>query len=266
MYSAIGSRHERNCFAVCSPSAYGQSDSGLLQDFRVAYFFDPESVRKSMSEVGVCLMNGVLDQHSIQELRNAFPKGAHGVRNLLDRQMIRELACSESVRALAEAVLRERCFAVRGIFLDKPSEANWKVCFHQDLTIEVQSRTQAPGFDNWTIKGGVQHVQPPTEILERMVSVRLYLDDSRSDNGPLRIVRGSHKTGRLTESQIDEMVKAETPVECRVPVGGALMMMPLVVHGSSSALNSMHRRVIHLDYAADDLPYRLEWHRRVYPA
>ena len=177
--------------------------------------------------------------------------------------MIRELACSESVRELAEAVLGERCFAVRGIFFDKPSDASWKICFHQDQTIEVEARTEAPGFENWTLKGGVQHVQPPSAVLERMVSIRLHLDDSRSDNGPLRIFRGSHRNGRLTEPQINKIVRAETPVECRVPVGGALMMRPLLVHGSSSALNPTHRRVIHIDYAADDLPYGLQWHRRV---
>lgn len=263
MYSAIGVHHERNWIAVCNPSAYHQNESGLLQDFRVAYFFDPETVRKSITEVGVCLMNGVLDQDRVQELRNAFPKNVHGIRNLLDRQIIRELACLESVRGLAEAVLGERCFAVRGIFFDKPSDANWKACFHQDLTIEVQARREAPGFDHWTMKGGVQNVQPPSEILERMVSVRIHLDDSRSDNGPLRIVRGSHRSGRLTESQIDEIVRVETPVECRVPVGGALVMKPLVVHGSSSALNPTHRRVIHIDYAADDLPCGLQWHQQV---
>jgi ectoine hydroxylase-related dioxygenase (phytanoyl-CoA dioxygenase family) len=266
MYSAIGSRHDRNWFAACNPSSYGQMDAGRLQDFRVAYFFDPETVRKSMTEVGVCLVNGVLDQERIEELRDAFPKAAHGVRNLLDREIIRELARSESVRALAEAQLGEKCFAVRGIFFDKPTEANWKVCFHQDVTIEVQSRRDAPGFENWTMKGGVQHVQPPAEILQRMVSVRLHLDESRSDNGPLRIVRGSHRSGRLTEPQIDRLVRNETPVECRVPVGGALMMMPLVVHGSSSAFNASHRRVIHIDYAAEDLPHGLEWHHRVCPA
>ncbi|PYY12056.1 MAG: phytanoyl-CoA dioxygenase [Acidobacteria bacterium] len=266
MYSAIGLHHERSWIAACNSSLYGHTDSGLLQDFRVAYFFDPESVRKSMTEVGVCLVNGVLDQDRIQELRNVFPRDNHGLRNLLDLQMIRELACSESVRGLAEAALGEHCFAVRGVFFDRPSNSNWKSCFHQDLTIEVQSRREAPGFENWTVKDRVQHVEPPSEVLRSMVSVRLHLDDSRSDNGPLRIFRGSHKNGRLDQAQIDQIVGSETPVECRVPVGGALMMKPLVVHGSSSALNSMHRRAIHIDYAAEELPYSLQWNHRVYAA
>ncbi|PYY05349.1 MAG: phytanoyl-CoA dioxygenase [Acidobacteria bacterium] len=266
MYSAIGLHHEGSWIAACNPSAYGHIDSGLLQDLRVAYFFDPESARKSMTDVGICLVNGVLDQERIQELRNVFPKDAHGIRNLLDLQMIRELACSESVKGLAQSVLGNDCFAVRGIFFDKPSNANWKLCFHQDVTIEVQFRKDAPGFCNWRVKDQIQCVQPPTEILKRIVSVRLHLDDSRSDNGPLRIFRGSHKNGRLTQSQIDQIIESETPVECRVPVGGALMMKPFVVHGSSSALNPTHRRVIHLDYAADDLPHGLEWRHRVYSA
>jgi len=266
MYSAIGLRHDRNWIAVCDPASYGQIASRVLQDFRVAYFFDPESVRQSMNQVGVCLVNGVLDRDRIRDLKSAFPSDAHGVRNLLDHEIIRRLACSESVRGLAEAMLGERCFAVRGIFFDKPAKANWKVPFHQDVTIEVQSRKDAPGFENWTVREGVQHVQPPTEILQRMVSVRVHLDDSRSDNGPLRIFRGSHRKGRLTDAVIEKMVQAETPIQCRVPVGGALMMMPLVVHGSSSALNPSHRRVIQLDYATEDLPCGLEWRQRVYPA
>src|SRR5690242_14987594 len=185
MYSATGLRHERNWIAVCDPASYRRSASGFLQDFRVAYFFDPQSVRESVTQVGVCHVNGVLNRDRVEKLRNAFPADAHGIRNLLDLEIIRELACSESVRALAEALLGDQCFAVRGIFFDKPAEANWKVPFHQDVTIEVQARKEAPGFENWTVKGGVQHVQPPTEILQRMVSVRLHLDDSRSENGPL---------------------------------------------------------------------------------
>src|SRR5213080_1901688 len=121
MYSAIGLHHEGSWIAACNPSAYGH--------------IDPESARKSMTDVGICLVNGVLDQERIQELRNVFPKDAHGIRNLLDLQMIRELACSESVKGLAQSVLGNDCFAVRGIFFDKPSNANWKLCFHQDVTI-----------------------------------------------------------------------------------------------------------------------------------
>ena len=88
-------------------------------------------------------------------------------------------------------------------------------------------------------------------------------DDSRSDNAPLKIFRGTHRKGLLSAPQIEEIVRAETPVECRVPAGAALMIRPLILHGMSAPLNATHRRVIHLDYAAEDLPYGLEWNQRV---
>ena len=43
-------------------------------------------------------------------------------------------------RAAAEAVLGPRCFAVRAILFDKTSEANWKVAWHQDLTIAARAQ------------------------------------------------------------------------------------------------------------------------------
>jgi len=263
MYSAVTFQRDRNWCAVCDPSIYGRHYTGLLQDSRVAYFFDPETVRSSMEDVGVCLLNGVLDEGKLKELRNAFPTNVHEVRNLLDMQMIRELACSEPIRTLAATVLGDSCFAVRAIFFDNPAEVPSKAPFHQGISIGVKSRKEAPGFAGWTVKGGVPHVQPPPEILEGMVSVRLHVDDSRSDNAPLKIFRGTHRKGRLSALQIEEIVRAETPVECRVPAGAALMIRPLILHGMSAPLNATHRRVIHLDYAAEDLPYGLEWNQRV---
>jgi hypothetical protein len=263
MYSATAFQLQRNWFAVCDSSIYDRRDTGPLQDSRVAYLFDPESVRSSMEDVGVCLMNGVLEERQLKQLRDAFPASVRDVRNLLDMKVIRELACSEKVRSLAAAVLGESCFAIRGIFFDNPAEANWKTRFHQGLTIAVKYKKDAPGFGDWTVKGGVHHVQPPMEILRRIVSVRLHLDDSRSDNAPLKIFRGTHRMGRLSPQQIEEIIRTETPVECRVPAGAALMMSPLLVHGLAASMNSTHRRVIHLDFAAGDLPHGLEWNQRV---
>jgi hypothetical protein len=61
-----------------------------------------------------------------------------GVRHLLDLPVVQELARSAPVRAVAESVLGPSCFAVRGILVDKTPDANWKVVWHQDLTIAVK--------------------------------------------------------------------------------------------------------------------------------
>lgn len=78
--------------------------------------------------------------------------GYSGVRNLLEEAEVRELARSEPVRAIAESILGSFCFVVRGIFFDKTPEANWKVIWHQDLTIAVQRRLEVSGFGPWTKK------------------------------------------------------------------------------------------------------------------
>src|SRR5258708_10336185 len=69
-----------------------------------------------------------------------------------------------SIRSLVEPVLGQNAFAVRGLFFDKTQEANWKVPWHQDLTIVVKERLEVQGFGPWSIKEGVPHVQPPVAL------------------------------------------------------------------------------------------------------
>jgi len=46
------------------------------------------------------------------------------------------------------------------------------------VTIAVRERREAEGFGPWSEKEGVPHVQPPAEILEKMVAIRVHLDDT----------------------------------------------------------------------------------------
>lgn len=182
----------------------------------------------------------------------------HAVRNLLEAVPgVQALARSNSVRALVSPVLGPGCFVVRAILFDKTPDANWKVAWHQDLTIAVRERVDAPGFGPWSEKAGIAHVQPPVEVLERMLTVRIHLDDCGPENGPVQVIPGSHSTGRLP---VDEAEHA--PVSCTSSRGGALVMRPLILHASSPATVPAHRRVVHLEFAADELPHGLEWHGR----
>lgn len=242
--------------SFCIPREYAQLRT------RSNPAFDAESLRYRIKEVGVCRVNGILEDSKVTELRKAFPENIHGIRSLLDRKLIRDLACSEPVRKLASTILGSDCFAVRGMFFDKAPQANWS-SFQQDLTIEVKDRKDAPGFTGWTKECGIQIVEPPTEILERMVSIRLYLDQSTKDNGPLKVFLGSHRHRRLSADQIQQITRRELSVECLAPAGAALLMKPLTLRGSSISLIPSRRRVIRLDYSAEDLPFGLEWHQRV---
>ena len=137
--------------------------------------------------------------------------------------------------------------------------ANWKVPWHQDLTIEVRKKLDVSGFGPWSTKAGVVHVQPPASTLENMLAVRIHLDDCDESNGPLRVIPGSHRLGRLTSEQILR-IAAQPAVRCTVPAGGVMLMRPLLVHASSACRDPRHRRVIHLEFAAGALPAGLEWH------
>src|SRR5262245_7189469 len=103
-----------------------------------------------------------------------------------DFQKLRSSPSRQPFACFVEPILGPGAFVVRGLFFDKTPRANWKVSWHQDLTIAVRVRIEAPGFGPWSLKAGVVHVQPPAEILERMATVRLHLDDCSESNGPLR--------------------------------------------------------------------------------
>ena len=98
----------------------------------------------------------------------------------------------------------------------------------------------------------------PQTVLSRILAIRLHLDASEPDNGPLRVIPGSHEHGKLSAEQVAAIPKAGSAV-CTVPRGGALLMRPLLLHASSACITLKPRRVIHLEYAADDLPGGLKW-------
>lgn len=172
---------------------------------------------------------------------------------------IRQVSEGETVRSLVEPILGSGAFLVRSLFFDKTPNANWKVAWHQDLMIAVREKIEVAGFSSWSVKDGVQHVQPPASILERMLTVRLHLDVCDAANGPLQVIPGSHKSGRLTARQISEWRRQRPPVTCTAPRGAAMLMRPLLLHASSAAVVPMHRRVVHLEFAAESLPGGLNW-------
>jgi hypothetical protein len=228
-------------------------------------------IQEEIRENGFATRESVLSTRVINELLVALERVSQGssvrmrggifaIRNLLDAfPVVRELADSGAIRSLVEPVLGPHAFPVRGIFFDKVPCANWKVPWHQDVTIAVQERIEAEGFGPWTIKAGVLHVQAPASVLERMISVRLHLDECNEENGALRVIPGSHHRGRTPEEAIASLRLSARELACPVGIGGALLMRPLLLHASSPSRTPAHRRVIHLDFASVQLPPGIKW-------
>lgn len=216
---------------------------------------------------GFAIIPKFLDDSTINELIEILAplqiEGAAGARNLLDIPEIQKLARSDQIRALIEPILGPNCFAVRGIYFDKTAGANWKVPYHQDLSIAVAARADIENYGPWSIKAGVIHVQPPTPILENILTLRLHLDACDESNGALRVLGNTHQLGKLSAPNIARQRKIGQEIVCEVPRGGALLMRPLLLHASSPAHTPTHRRVIHLEWAAHDLPEGLNWQHQI---
>jgi ectoine hydroxylase-related dioxygenase (phytanoyl-CoA dioxygenase family) len=159
-----------------------------------------------------------------------------------------------------KAILGPAAFVVRGLYFDKTLRTNWNLPWHQDLTIAVRVRRDVIGFSPWTLKAGITHVHAPAGYLERMVTLRLQLDDCGQESGPMRVLPGSHTDGRLDARAVAlwSAQASELALKCVVPAGGIVVMRPLLLHASASGIGEGHRRVIHLDYAAEALPGGLE--------
>jgi len=207
------------------------------------------------------MVPGVLPVSERQQLIDSIgPVTGAGRRGLLKLPLVARLAASERLRGLVQPHLPSAPRAVRAIYFDKSPDSNWLVAWHQDLTLALRERADAHGFGPWSVKEGIPHVQPPAVLLERMLAVRLHLDDCDENNGALKILPGSHLFGRLSAERIKKLRDEHPEVICRLAAGDALLMRPLVLHASGQSRSGRRRRVLHIEYAAFSLPAGLEWH------
>jgi hypothetical protein len=210
---------------------------------------------------GFAILPSGLSTTELDALQDLLIEAGHGQRNLLALPDIRALAESPHLRNPVTTILGPKARPVRGLFFDKTAEVNWKVTWHQDLTIAIADRPADftdPTYGPWSIKAGIPHVQPPIAILAQLLTVRLHLDAADARNGALNVLPGSHRSGRLSGDEIQAW-RSQEAVCCVADQGDLLLMRPLLLHASGTASHPSHRRVIHIEYAAIELPPPLEW-------
>lgn len=215
-----------------------------------------------LEENGFARVEAVLTRADCDELVSKLPPvppGTAGSRDLHRLDWMQEYATSGVLASLAGAALGENASVVRVLYFDKQPGSNWKLPYHQDLTICVRDRRDMAGFGPWSVKDGHDHVQPERAILEGMVAIRLHLDDCGRSNGALRVLPGTHKLGKLSAAEVDSEVEAGEEVFAQASRGDAILMRPLLLHASSPAQTPDHRRVLHIEYSAGELPSPLEW-------
>lgn len=179
----------------------------------------------------------------------ALARSKAGARHVLGVPAVRALTADARILEIAKQYLGPYAIPFRATLFDKSPANNWLVTWHQDLALPLCERSADPAWGPWSIKAGVLHAHAPAEALERIVALRVHLDASTPENGPLRVLPGSHARGVLTQDEILALAASLKPVECVTPSGGVVALRPLTVHASSKLLGSQPRRVLHIEYA-----------------
>jgi hypothetical protein len=263
-----------NGFAYLEASAAGFRSGGHLGATNRYHFrMPPADLTPALDRDGFYLLRGAFSPADCDRLlaeweaacatdANGVMRSAagavYGARNILDLwpnalALLRQPALADAVRE----VLGPDFGLVRILYFDKPPGESWALPWHKDLAVAVKdNRLPSAEFERPTTKYGVPHVEAPAWLLDRMLTARLHLDEVTEENGPLRVLPGSHRDGKDSTGSANE-------VRVLCDRGDVLLMRPLLSHcsGHSHAETTRHRRILHLEFSGvRDLPDGYEWH------
>jgi ectoine hydroxylase-related dioxygenase (phytanoyl-CoA dioxygenase family) len=176
-----------------------------------------------------------------------------GIRHALRHAPIAALARDRRLLGVAQEILGSQAFPFRATLFDKSQEANWLVVWHQDTALPLRERREAPGWGPWSVKENVIYAHAPASALCQVLALRVHLNDSTADNGPLRVLPGTHKHGLVSDDGVHQLAAKTPAVDCLVRKGGILAMRPLLIHSSSKSQAPLPRRVLHIEFAASQL-------------
>ncbi len=204
---------------------------------------------------GYAIIPGILESNEVNRLldelsRVDLPRSRAGLRHAMKVPAVAAVAHDARLIGIAREALGAEAFPFRATLFDKTPSANWLVVWHQDTALPLRERRETLGWGPWSVKDGLNYAHAPASALSQVLALRVQFDDSTSENGPLRVVPRTHTLGVLTDDQIHELSTTVAPVDCLVPIGGVLVMRPLMVHASSKSHSEIPRRVLHIEYAA----------------
>jgi len=210
---------------------------------------------QTIEENGFAILPGLFSQTYLDRLLNEIDELAPrrsraGVRHALSLPPVAKLSQQPQMLELARSVLGADAFPFRATVFDKSTTANWLVVWHQDTALPLRERNKQPGWGPWSVKEGIVYAHAPATVLGQVLALRLSIDDSKRENGPLRVLPQTHTIGLLSDDEIHDLTARVPAVDCAVDKGGIVAMRPLLVHASSKLQTDRPRRVLHIEYAA----------------
>ncbi|MDN3577814.1 phytanoyl-CoA dioxygenase family protein [Chitinimonas viridis] len=182
-----------------------------------------------------------------------------GNRQLLQYAWCRALAQRLQQHPALACLLPPGLVAVQCTLFEKSLDRNWLVALHQDLSIPLGARVDAPELTSWSFKQGGWYVQPPLSVLQGLLAVRLHIDACGPHDGALRVIPGTHRLGILDPAARLSCQAVQAAVLCPVARGAAMVMQPLLLHASSKATGNSRRRVLHFLFGPVQLPLGMAW-------
>ncbi len=173
--------------------------------------------------------------------------------------VVKELCASAPLIELVKDVTGLDAKPVKAFILDKTSTSNWGLDWHQDLKITVKEQKEAEGYYNWTTEAGITHVVPPVNVLQNMTALRIHLDDCNEKNGAMWVLPGTHRQGIIDLQDVPAMLQGTKIYTCNAVKGSVMLMSQLLLHKSPYSLSEMPRRVLHIEFSAEELAEGLEW-------
>jgi len=223
--------------------------------------FDLESGGNSLdwnigiAKEGFAIAPRIIEESSIIRLLSTIDsarlaRSRAGIRHAMKNESVAAVARDARMMRIAQEILGEGAIPFRATLFDKSPVSNWLVVWHQDTALPLREKRETAGWGPWSVKDEILYAHAPASALEQVVALRLHLDDSGADNGPLRVLPGTHDMGVLSDEQLHELSTKIEPVECLTGRGGVLAMRPLIVHASSKSRSEKPRRVLHIEYSA----------------
>src|ERR1043166_5126267 len=139
-----------------------------------------------------------------------------GARHALGNASVAAIANGAELLGIAREVLGREARPFRATLFDKSPDSNWLVVWHQDKSLPIQERRDVAGWGPWSMKADVPYAHAPARALEQVLALRLHLDDSNRDNGPLRVLPGTHSMGVLTDEAVEQLALRFVQVDCLV--------------------------------------------------
>jgi ectoine hydroxylase-related dioxygenase (phytanoyl-CoA dioxygenase family) len=205
-----------------------------------------------MTEDGFRIHEGALPESDCSALASVLgdrTAGRAGARHLMKHPAVAAVATRPELLRLARDWAGPGAVPYRATLFEKSGERNWLVVWHQDTTLPLTSRVESAEWGPWSTKEDILYAHAPTWALENIVALRIHLDPSTPENGPLNVVPGSHRHGVLSDDQVFEVARRSAARPILVGKGGVLAMRPLLIHASSKARGPAPRRVLHVEYA-----------------